>query len=363
MNAPSARLRAALRWIPLWVAAHLPVPCWAQQHPSAGLWVGHAYLNEVNEVVSAVDENNVRVQTPPDRTTPASDQAEILLIVHVDDGGAVRLLKSVAVVDVDGDPQTVDESLLTDPALFANFAVARRIAAAAFEFGDRTAKSVVEGVAEAAAAAAAGNPTSESAAGAAALAAAQAAIDLAEDGSYSAAVEAFISSASFSGSAASAAAAAGESVVENYNEGLRGDELRNAVRSDVLIRLNTVSQMADGASLNEVAMTGSLEKGGALEVDLFLGAYHPANPFRHRRHPSHRGGFDIERHITMTVSAPQDADADFDITDRGVDRLSGVYEEEVRGLHKPLGQSGEFGLRTKGGFVLDRISRDGTLND
>jgi hypothetical protein len=155
-------------------------------------------------------------------------------------------------------------------------------------------------------------------------------------------------------------------VVEKYAEGLRGtaagSELVDAVQSEVLIALGTLSQMADGTTLDEVEMDGALVKGGVVEGEVFLGAYHPSNPFRHRRHPSHRGGYNIERHIRLTVDEPEGGD-DFDVTERGLDRLTGVYEEEVFGLHKPLGQNREFGLRTKGGFVLDRISHDATLND
>ena len=58
-------------------------PSLCQADPAEGLWVGRAVLREVNEAVGAVDENNVRVQTPPGQTTPTQDAAEIFLIVHV----------------------------------------------------------------------------------------------------------------------------------------------------------------------------------------------------------------------------------------------------------------------------------------
>ena len=321
---------------------------------SEGLWVGRAILGQVNEVVSAVNADQVRVQTPPQTTTPTSDHAEIQLILHVDGDGHVRLLKSVAIADDDDDPQGVEERLITDPALFPNYTLARRIAAAAFDFGDRDARAVVESVATAAATAVLQ--------GLDPLEAANAAVQAAEGGSHAAALETFIGSAAFTGSAATAAAAAAAALLEKSAEGLGGQDLDDAVNSEVLIALGTVLQMADGVSLNEAPMAGALTKGGVVEGDIFLGAYHPTNPFRHRKNPAHRGGYDIERHLTLTVSDP-DGGADFDTTERGVDRLTGIYEEEIFGLHKPLGQNGEYGLRTKGAFVLDRISRDATLND
>lgn len=331
----------------------LPVPA-ALGDPAEGLWVGRAILSEVNEVVSAVNADNVRVQTPPDRTTATSDQAEILLIVHVDGGGQARLLKSVAIVDSDPDPQVVEEGLITDPRLYGNYTLARRIASAAFEFGDPDSRLVVDSVAAAAAEAAVDSTDP--------VAAAEGAIAAAAAGSYSPSLLAFIASDSFADSADLAGDAAGKALAEKTAEGLTGPALEDAVKSEVLIAMQTVSQMADGATLDELPMTGALAKGQTVEADIFLGAYHPVNPFRHRRHPSHRGGFDIQRHIKMTVAEPEGGD-DFDTTERGIDRLSGTYEEEIFGLHKPLGQSGEHGLITKGGFVLDRISRDATLND
>lgn len=369
MKANPFRFPRIVRGLALLGLVGLPIR--AEAASSEGLWVGRAYLGAVNEVVSAVDENNVRVQEPPDEATPTSDQAEILLILHVDAGGQVRLLKSVAIADTNDDPLVVEEALITDPRLFTEFTLARRIASVAFEFGDPASRTVVGDIATEAALAAAASATSASQAEADAIAAAQAAIDLAVenagDGLYSDSLAKFVGSASFKEAAEQAGEAAAESAVENYGQGLRGtaagSELVNAVRSDVLIALGTVSQMADGASLNEVEMTGSLEKGGTVECTIFLGAYHPANPFRHRRHPSHRGGFDIERRIKLVIpAADPENEPEFDSTDRGLDRLSGTYEEEIFGLHKPLGQDGEFGLLTKGGFVLDRISDVATLN-
>ena len=46
----------------------------------------------------------------------------------------------------------------------------------------------------------------------------------------------------------------------------------------------------------------------------------------------------------------------------GVDRISGVYDEEIFGLHKPLGPDKDIGLKVRGSFQLQRISLIDALN-
>ena len=46
----------------------------------------------------------------------------------------------------------------------------------------------------------------------------------------------------------------------------------------------------------------------------------------------------------------------------GVDRVTGIFREEVSGLHKPLGTNKDIGLKVEGAFRLDRISLIDTLN-
>ena len=46
----------------------------------------------------------------------------------------------------------------------------------------------------------------------------------------------------------------------------------------------------------------------------------------------------------------------------GLDRVTGIYREEVFGLHKPLGQDSDIGLKVEGTFELNRISLIDTLN-
>jgi hypothetical protein len=106
----------------------------------------------------------------------------------------------------------------------------------------------------------------------------------------------------------------------------------------------------DEADLGAAGLTG----------EIYLPARHPTNPFRHRRHPDHTAGFNIIRHIRI----------DFDPTPSnvlervgfGVERITGVYREEIEGLHKPLGPDRDIGLKAEGTFVLNRISLIEALN-
>jgi hypothetical protein len=96
---------------------------------------------------------------------------------------------------------------------------------------------------------------------------------------------------------------------------------------------------------------------------IVLPASHPTNPFRHRRHPDHTVGFNIERVIRLDFNgASGDAATP---AGYGVDKVTGTYREEIFGLHKPLGPEPEtnpIGLKTEGTFELNRISFIDTLN-
>ncbi len=118
----------------------------AVSHIRAGLWVGTAVVNKVDE----------RIQFPSVAPTPTASEFQLRLIVHVDANGTARLLQQVIQMWRDGtykpDPanssvQIVDQPgafvLLTDEALAANFSgavlrdgvpVGRRISTAAFGF-------------------------------------------------------------------------------------------------------------------------------------------------------------------------------------------------------------------------------------
>jgi hypothetical protein len=114
---------------------------------------------------------------------------------------------------------------------------------------------------------------------------------------------------------------------------------------------------ADGIAVNEAPLSGQMVPGGVVTGRLYLGASHPTNPFRHRRHPDHTIGMTITRHLTFEVSTNQLAKVGY-----GVDRLSGVYREEIVGLHKPLGPDQNIGLKTEGTFTLNRVSLVDRLN-
>jgi hypothetical protein len=45
-----------------------------------------------------------------------------------------------------------------------------------------------------------------------------------------------------------------------------------------------------------------------------------------------------------------------------VQRITGVYREEIFGLHKPLGPQQDKGLKVEGRFELNRISLIDALN-
>jgi hypothetical protein len=98
-----------------------------------------------------------------------------------------------------------------------------------------------------------------------------------------------------------------------------------------------------------------------LQGTLHLAANHVTNPFLHRRHQEHRIGLDITRLVRI--------DFDGQVTDPlakpgfGVDRITGTYREEIKGLHKPLGPAGEdIGLKVEGRFELNRVSLNDALN-
>ena len=93
---------------------------------------------------------------------------------------------------------------------------------------------------------------------------------------------------------------------------------------------------------------------------IFLPADHPTNPFRHRRHPDHRSGFDVQRQIRIDFDG--DPEDPLEPAGFGVDRITGTYREEVLGLHKPLGPDKDIGLKVEGKFELNRISLIDTLN-
>ena len=193
---------------------------------------------------------------------------------------------------------------------------------------------------------------------------------------------AFVLSAGFQGSAAAAAqAAASAAVFEKANNALSTQQsIRNAATVAAVSALRDVYSAAARAVRTELPLAGVFGPGNGdvrltwdikqtngaplglagLTGTVVLPANHPTNPFRHRRHPDHTIGFDITRNLRLDFdgrSGDPLPRAGF-----GVDRVTGIYREEIFGLHKPLGPAKDTGLRVEGKFELNRISLIDTLN-
>ena len=114
-------------------------------HERAGLWVGSAAINSVNQPANP---------GAPDLPVPTASEFQFRLLIHVDDSGQARLLQKVILMWKDGTFttdangfQVVDEPgryvLVTDDRFLSNFtgatlrdseAVGRRLSSAAFGF-------------------------------------------------------------------------------------------------------------------------------------------------------------------------------------------------------------------------------------
>lgn len=194
---------------------------------------------------------------------------------------------------------------------------------------------------------------------------------------------AFVTSASFTGAAAQAATAAAAAAVDEragttlYTQ----NSLYSAAKVAAVKALQSAYSLAARAMRTELPLDGEFGPGNgdprrvrdlaqpsdlgapALSGRIYLPANHPTNPFRHRRHPDHTTGFDIQRVIRLDFDGVQ-GDS-LEPAGYGVDRIKGTYREEIFGLHKPLGPdpvNQPIGLRTEGRFELHRISLIDTLN-
>jgi hypothetical protein len=197
---------------------------------------------------------------------------------------------------------------------------------------------------------------------------------------------AFVKSAPFVGSPAVAAEAAARAAAEARSEDpfLTAEELTLAAADAAgdALREGGASAFATAAAAarRELPLSGRFGPGqgdpryshvikqeglaplgvAGLAGTAFLPAGHPTNPFRHRRHPDHRYGIDITRHVRLDFD-PGPAGA-LETAGYGVERITGVYREELLGLHKPLGPGKDTGLRVEGRFELNRISLIDALN-
>ena len=193
----------------------------------------------------------------------------------------------------------------------------------------------------------------------------------------------FVRSATFAEAVATASqAAAAGAVAERRNNPppfSTLDSLRRAARAAAVGALRLVYVAAAGARQTALPLQGRFGLGegdprltasvgagdpplgaAALEGTLRLAANHPTNPFRHRRHPDHRVGFDVTRKLRLDFDG--EAGGTLERAGYGVDRITGVYREEIVGLHKPLGPARDVGLRVEGTFQLQRLALIETLN-
>lgn len=173
----------------------------------------------------------------------------------------------------------------------------------------------------------------------------------------------FIATAAYKGSATTAATAAAAAALfeKNNNTLFTESSMLDKALQAAITALNSVYSSAARAVRADLPLTGNFGPGQTnLVGTIVLPANHPTNPFRHRRHPDHTTGFDITRNIKLSFDG-SDGDA-LATAGFGVQRITGTYEEEIFGLHKPLGPNQNIGLKVKGTFQLNRISLIDALN-
>ena len=194
----------------------------------------------------------------------------------------------------------------------------------------------------------------------------------------------FIRSSEFAAAVAVAADAAADAAVAEtkFDPFYTESSLEGRARIAATTALTSVYALAGRARQTELPLAGVFELGSGdsrlistiestdaplgasgLTGTIVLPANHPTNPFRHRRHPDHTVGFDIERKLRFDFDGV--STNALDKTGLGVERITGVYREEIFGLHKPLGpepSANPIGLKVEGTFELNRISLIDTLN-
>ncbi|PXA05114.1 hypothetical protein DDZ13_03900 [Coraliomargarita sinensis] len=177
-----------------------------------------------------------------------------------------------------------------------------------------------------------------------------------------AAYDQFVNSDDFSEAAALAASTAASEVAFQVGAGVSDDDQLEFFADRAVKRaLIAVRNQVAGLPQDSVAFSGELVPGGTVETQFFLPALAPTNPFMHRLHPDHTEGIAITREVSLEVN-PTSAASGLDRAAYGVSRITGTYREEIFGLHKPLGNSQDIGLKTEGSFTLNRISLVDTLN-
>ena len=133
-------------------------------------------------------------------------------------------------------------------------------------------------------------------------------------------------------------------------------------------RMSSVGIDFDGTSLD---MAGTFGVGSSVVVSNTLASDFRTNPFKHTYHPDHdnlnarydgsqKEAPDVSRRISLTLSSRYPADTSLAEETAppgwGMDRVGGLYEEVLTGLHKNP-------ILVSGYFELQRVSAVGSLND
>ncbi len=343
--------------------SHLPRALAQTNDPTGGLWVGQVVLKNVNETVSGFNASNQVVPgslTP----TPVKAPAHMRIIFHVDTTGQVRLLKAVALVNTNTAPDASDTNhlmLISDPTLYQNYGnnTGYRLTAVAFDFGDPSGEQALNLICSNAATAAVNGQDTTMAA-----TSAQQSILTNIPPNSTAAYSNFLQSAYF-GNSVTLAATATTNALAGSGSLTATTQFQIAYAAAVSALMNAdVFTAADALTLNEVPMTGTtpgITPGNTLTGTIYLGADHPTNPFRHKFHHDHQHGYAITRQLTVTFDTATSSNA-VSPSGFGVNMITGTYQEQIFGLHKPLGPHQDIGLITTGPITLNRVSLQASLN-
>ena len=146
-----------------------------------------------------------------------------------------------------------------------------------------------------------------------------------------------------------------DSLIGNFT----GAALRDGV--PVGLRLATVAYDFPGT---EMAMTGTFDPAGQLDVTLAIGAEDPTSPYKHTYHPDHDNldaeflnpeieAFDVSREITLEFSPGHPAGRE--PPGWGDNEVGGTSRETVTGMHKHP-------IYVEGIFLLTRVAAAPQLN-
>lgn len=121
------------------------------------------------------------------------------------------------------------------------------------------------------------------------------------------------------------------------------------------VRFSSAFYQFEGPSL---PVAGGMGYGFRMVGTNSMAASLPANPFRHKFHPTHKSPLDLQGqpyNITREIEISLTGGGKVSVSD-GRDRLKGIYRETIRGLHK-------LPLITEGEISLERVSLVTKLNN